>query len=175
MNAEAEEAEKPSVIMGLVVPLLAIVLVGGGAGWGLGTFVLAPNVPAPVAEAAAPAGHGEEKAGGHDAKPAEGEGHAAETGGVKIVDLDPIVTNVAVPSETWMRLELALVLDEPLDINVEKYIQQDLFAFARTVHLAYVDTPTGYLQFRNELTDRARMRAGPGKVRQVMVKAMLFE
>lgn len=175
MNAEAAEAEeKSSLVMGLVVPLVIVVALGAGAGWGLGTFVLSPNMPEPVAPDARSQAEGGQE--GHGAaKPADAKGHEGAAPGPQMVTLDPIVTNIAVPSATWMRLELSLVLSGPLDPLVENYIHQDLLAFARTLRLDHVDTPTGYLQFRNDLLDRARLRAGPGTIEQVLIKTMLFE
>lgn len=170
MEAETAPEPRSSLLMGLIVPLVVIVLAGAGAGWGLGTFILAPNLPERAA-AAAP-GH----AAGETTGETEGAGdHGGGAAGPQIVALDPIVTNIAVPAETWMRLELTLVLGQPLEPHVADYIHQDLLAFARTLRLDYVDTPTGYLQFRNDLLDRARLRAGAGKVEQVLIKTMLFE
>ncbi|MAW85358.1 MAG: hypothetical protein CMJ42_02390 [Phyllobacteriaceae bacterium] len=172
MEAETAQEAKPSLVMGLIVPLVVIILFGAGAGWGLGTFILAPNMPDPsVAEAA---DHAAGDAAAHDGEKAAGAAEKAGAG-PQVLVLDPIVTNIAVPSETWMRLELTLLLAEPLEPHVQDYIHQDLLAFARTLRLDYVDTPTGYLQFRNDLLDRARLRAGPGKVEEVLIKTMLFE
>ncbi|MCB1425768.1 MAG: flagellar basal body-associated FliL family protein [Brucellaceae bacterium] len=171
MDDETGEEPKPSLVKGLIVPLAVVVLFGAGAGWGLGAFILAPKIASPAATAQADAGaaaHGGEKAGA-EAK------HDAPAAGPQVTALDPIVTNIAVPSATWMRLELSLVLNETLEPHVADYIHQDLLAFARTLRLDYVDTPTGYLQFRNDLLDRARLRAGPGKIEQVLIKTMLFE
>jgi flagellar protein FliL len=169
MSANTQTESKPSAIVKMVIPLGLILVIGTGAGWGLGTFIFAPLEPVVSPENANSEQH------------ATKDNHAVEVGlaattvSLPIVDLDPIVTNIAIPADKWLRLELALILDQPLEPEVVRYIHSDLLAFARTLRLETIDTPTGYLQFRNELLDRARLRAGDDRIKNVMVKAILVE
>ena len=53
-------------------------------------------------------------------------------------------------------------------------IHQDLLAFRRTVKMHQVEGDSGYQHLRADLQERAAIRSG-GKVKEVLVRALLFE
>lgn len=199
---EPAPAQGPSMMMTLIVALL-LSLAGGGGGWAIGTFFLVPAdvaAPAPEADAhgAAPAdkgGHGDaakpdakadahgakpEGAHGDAAKPAEG-GHAAPAadahGGTavgNIVSLAPVVTNIAAPSDVWVRLEAVLKVTEPLEEGMAEEIHDDYMAFFRTARLRDLQGGSAFVDLKAELAHRARLRSAD-RVSAVFIKTFLFE
>lgn len=164
-----------------IVFVIVAALVAGGAGFGAGKVLFAPMVPAPVAVAADDYG---------DAAEAEDGDYASDkakdkTGGdlqvpvddlskLKIVDLEPITTNLAAPDQTWVRAEFSLGVDGEADEAVIEQIQSDVLAYLRTVRLQSVSHPSGFQHMLVDIQDRAALRS-EGAVKRVFVRALLFE
>jgi flagellar FliL protein len=171
----AEDKPKgPSIIVQAAV-FAVLTLMAGGAGWGMGQFVSADKSSTPEAQPAAlnaaPEARGEAAA--------QKEGHEAAGGaqGVMVGNallLEPMVTNLASPSDVWVRLEMALVVEVPLEEEMTQAIHQDLFSYVRTIRLNQLEGPSGYLNFKADLLDRAKIRS-EGKVNAVLIKTLLFE
>ncbi len=132
----------------------------------------APNsAPAPHAEAAA-------SDGGHAAEPAQGaasDEHGENTGIIR--QLAPIITNLASPKDVWMRIEVSIV------IKPEAKAEQDLIAvkssdqilaLLRTIDLAQIEGPSGFLHFREDINDLVR-ESSEHKVAQVLINSMVVE
>lgn len=106
---------------------------------------------------------------------AEQEPEANQPVPANIVDLAPITTNLAVPETVWVRLELSLVLDRPLeDQMLPDTIQQDILAYIRTVKLTQVQGASGYQHLKSDLRERAAIRSD-GLVKDILIRTMLFE
>ena len=60
------------------------------------------------------------------------------------MQLEPIVTNLAYPSENWLRLEVALMFNGPPDAKLAEDIHQDILAYVRTVSLQQIEGPRGF-------------------------------
>lgn len=144
----------PSVAVQLGV-LLALTLGAGGVGWLTGGYL-----------------------NGEIEQPPAVVGEAVETGQAapaNIVDLAPITTNLAVPEAVWVRLELSLVFDQPLeDQTLPDTIQQDILAYIRTVKLMQVQGASGYQHLKSDLLERAGIRSN-GLVKDILIRTMLFE
>ena len=97
---------------------------------------------------------------------------AAEKLGV--VYLEPITTNLAGPTETWVRLELALVFAEKGDLVIAQTVQQDVLAYLRTVKFHQIDGPSGFQHLKSDIEERAAIRS-EGRVRSVLIRTLLFE
>lgn len=99
---------------------------------------------------------------------------AADTTNVK--PLPAIVTNLATPQKTWVRLEASIVYsDATPDINaLAATIAEDVIAFLRTVPLAQLEGPSGFLHLREDLNERARIRSA-GKVRELVIQSLVLE
>jgi flagellar protein FliL len=173
-NAAEDKPKGPSVIVQAAV-FAVLTLMAGGAGWGMGQFVSKDKTAAPAAQPAAlkavPEAHGEAPApkDGHEAS---GGAHGILTGNSLL--LEPMVTNLASPSDVWVRLEMALVVEAPLEEELIQAIHQDLFSYVRTIRLNQLEGPSGYLNFKADLLDRAKIRSD-GKVKAVLIKTLLFE
>ena len=158
----------PSILVQIAV-LLLMTVAAIGIGWLSGSYLNSsvPQATAPEQPAATnnDAGHGE---AGH------GE-DAVGSGNPLILDLGTITTNLAAPGDTWLRLELSVVLDEPnQDPMLGETIHQDLLAFMRTVKLHQIEGASGFQHLKADLLDRASIRSG-GHVRAVLVRTLLFE
>jgi flagellar protein FliL len=171
-NPAQDQLKGPSLAVQAIV-FVALTLMAGGAGWGMGQFVGAGKDAAPSAEAAkaAPEAHGAAPAekGGHEAA---GGAHSPLTGNALL--LEPMVTNLASPADVWVRLEMALVVEHPLEEEMTQSIGQDLFGYVRTLRLNQLEGPSGFLNFKADLLERAKIRS-EGKVKAVLIKTLLFE
>lgn len=145
----------PSVVVQLGV-LAVLTLAAGGVGWLSGGY-LNKGVATPAETTA------RQEAGQPPAAPSN------------VVDLVPITTNLAVPESVWVRLELSLVLDRPLeDQTLPDAIQQDILAYIRTVKLMQVQGASGYQHLKSDLLERAAIRSN-GLVKDILIRTMLFE
>jgi len=164
MAATADEPAKgkgsPMIMM--IVGLLVLTVLGGGGGWVLGTMV-APRIKAATAAVQATA-----KAGG------EGKQTDAAAQANGIIALDPITTNLAYPSQSWIRLELALVFKGAPDAQLAQAIHQDILAYVRTVSLQQIEGARGLQYLRDDIQERVDLRS-EGRVSKVMFRTFVIE
>jgi flagellar protein FliL len=165
------EGKKKSGMMALVIPLVVLTAVGGGGGWIIGNM-LAPQVKqaedaAKAAEAAAAGGEGEAKKEEEGLPPISTEANG-------VVALEPITTNLAYPSENWIRLEVALMFNGPPDVKIAEDVHQDIMAYLRTVSLQQVEGPRGFQYLKDDLQERVDLRS-EGRVSKVMFRTLVIE
>lgn len=158
--------KKKSSLVTMILGLLIITALGGGGGWFVGHLV-APKISA-AREAAAAA-----------AKGAEGDKKDAAIQTIDpvanhIVQLEPIVANLAYPSENWVRLEVALMFNGPVDPKLAEDIGQDIMAYIRTVSLQEIEGPRGFQYLRDDIQSRVDLRSG-GRVSKVMFRTFVIE
>lgn len=158
--ANAEQipiAKGPSLIIQIAM-LLGMTAAALGIGWFSGAYLKNSEVAAP--------------------KPAAGEHAAPETSepgtGLTVAELPSITTNLAAPMETWVRMDVSLLLDAPLPAETIETIHQDLLTFMRTVKMHQVEGASGFLHLKADLQERASMR-GDGHVKDVLIRTLLFE
>jgi flagellar protein FliL len=169
-KTEGAKGSKPS-LMSVIIPVLLLTLIAGGGGFAVATMVGPNPASAPQAEMAA-------SDGDHVSKPEEGAAsneHGANLGIVRL--LAPIITNLASPKDVWMRIEVSIV------IKPEAQAEQDLIAvkssdqilaLLRTVDLAQIEGPSGFLHFREDINDLVR-ESSEHKVAQVLINSMVVE
>ncbi len=162
ISAAAEPPKKKSAVMLTAIAVVVLTLVGGGGGWVVGK-IIAP-APAKHEDAAAPAAE-------HGA-PAGGEGGKGAVTHVK--PLEPIIANLAYPSDSLVRLELSLIFGENVDEAVAGTVQEDILAYMRTVSLQQIQGPRGFSYLRDDLKERARLRS-QGKVADVVFRTFVIE
>jgi flagellar basal body-associated protein FliL len=195
----------PAKSGGMVMLILGLVgggLVATGGGWFLGGMIAGAAIerlaPEPAKDAVSPLAASAEGSGKDGSKPAakddhakggkagasDGEGdHAADghdaDGHGKagpVETLPAITTNLAGPGESWIRLELAVVVkgDGPLD-ETEKSILADAFlASLRNTTLQSITGPSGMLHLREDLTDTALLAAGE-RISDIRIVSMVVE
>jgi flagellar FliL protein len=165
-QAPAKKAGPSIVIQVAILAMMTVAAVG--TGWLSGAYLNSTTQhDEPQATASEPAakGHGEAKGG------AKGE----KAKGPQVIDLAPITTNLAAPTDTWVRLDLSIQLDAPTeDATLADTIQQDLLAFIRTVKLHQVEGASGFQHLKSDLAERASIRSN-GLVKAVYIRTLIFE
>ncbi|WP_407692046.1 flagellar basal body-associated FliL family protein [Rhizobium gallicum] len=150
--------------------LLTLTFLGAGGGWLVGTMI-APNVrSAEQAEEAAQTA----SASAEDKKEGEGGLPHISTEANNVVQLEPITSNLAYPSENWVRLEVALLFNGPPDVKVAEDIHQDVLAYIRTVSLQQIEGPRGFQYLRDDIQERVDLRS-QGRVSKVMFRTFVIE
>jgi flagellar protein FliL len=172
-------------IMPTVLAVGVLTVLAGGAGALTGTLLAsdeaaavaeapaaaAPTAPAPAKPDAAAAGEA-----GH-AAPKDGEAAEAETPPPdRLVAMKPIVTNLAAPANTIVRLESSLVISGDAEENTELLlarIEADTATFLRTVQLPQLEGARGITHLREDLVERARMRSP--HVSDILIQSLVAE
>lgn len=180
-EGEAEEGKKKKGggLVVTIVVVLVLSLIAGGGGWYLGGMLSGKfitqekkdEIAKKAAEAAAEASADskqEAKKPGQDSVP-----HlATEENGV--VALEPITTNLAYPSQNWIRIEVALLFNGKPDEKTAEEVHQDIMAYLRTVSLQQVQSARGFGYLRDDIKERAEIRS-EGKVKDVMFRTFVVE
>jgi flagellar protein FliL len=162
----APEKKKGSMVM-TIVGVAVVTLVGAGGGWVLGGMI----APKPVESHEPAAAEGEAKAEGE--KKEEGLRRIA-TEAAGVVQLEPITTNLAYPSDNWVRLEVALAFNGPPELMIAEQIHQDISAYMRTVSLQQIEGPRGFQYLKDDIQERVDLRS-QGKVSKVMFRTFVIE
>ena len=163
--------KKKSSFMSKLIEWLIVTLIAGGVGFAL----TAMNPPPP--DKAAAAGPQPGRLASTKKEPAKSEAAACGSDGPSLIDLPPIVTNVASPSDTWVRLEASIVFDPktmPHPEIVAAEIATDELAYLRTVDVKQLQGPIGLENIRQDLRDRAFVRSG-GKVTDMLLKTLVLQ
>jgi flagellar FliL protein len=155
--ATAPTQKGPSFVLQIAM-LAGLTVAALGMGWGAGAYLKSQQAAAPRP---APAATADPVVAGS---------------GLRFVtqDLPPITTNMAAPTETWVRMDLSLLLEAPLSTELASAVHQDLLAFMRSVRMHQVEGPSGFRHLKADLRERASMRSG-GKVRDVLIRTLVYE
>ncbi len=169
-DAKGDKPEEPQPappprrnIAATIAALLLVTLIAGGAGGGLGLYI-ASAVEEIVAARA-------------NAAPAKEAPAIEYSGDLVLQPIDAVVTNLAEPSDTWIRLETSIVfangaLPDPHVTAAE--IRQDIVAYARTMPLRRLEGPSALLHLREDLNERVAVRTG-GQVRELIIESMVVQ
>ncbi len=156
----AEDARTPPKgpsLIALLCVVAGLTMVAAGGGWLLGGR-LGLHLP------------GATKV--EDAKHVVGE----EVPSGSVVPLKPILTNIKIPQDVWIRLEAGIVArpGEKVSDELAATIAGDFMAFMRTVNLMQLRGPAGIEYLRTDLQERAAMRS-EGKIEKVYIWALVME
>jgi flagellar FliL protein len=166
-ETQSEAPKKKSGLVMTIAGVAAVTMIGGVGGWFVGNM-LAPQVEPPKVEKAA-----EEKAPEGGDKKDEGLPKlATEENG--IVQLEPITTNLAFPTDRWVRLEVALLFKDKPDAKMAETIHQDIAVYLRTVSLQQIEGPRGFQYLKEDLEERADM-ISEGRVSRLMFRTFLIQ
>ncbi|WEX11976.1 flagellar basal body-associated FliL family protein [Chelativorans sp. AA-79] len=117
---------------------------------------------------------GDQQAANETEHPAAEQTDGEAAGAPNVTTLDPITTNLADPTDVWVRMELAVVFDGEADPALARAIHQDLFAFMRTVKLRQIESASGFQHLKADLAERARIRS-EGKAKDILIMTFLYE
>ncbi|HUI20609.1 MAG TPA: flagellar basal body-associated FliL family protein [Methylocella sp.] len=159
--------EEPPAISGPVAPSLplllgvmaALTLVAAMAGAGLG-LLLDGTLSKEASSAAKPTTN--------DMK------YAGET---SVRELQPVIANLAEPSDAWIRVQASIVFDgkavqKPEVVAAE--IGEDILGFLRTLTIAQIGGASGLQHLREDLNERAFIRSG-GLVRELVLQTLVVQ
>lgn len=102
---------------------------------------------------------------------------AAMAGALVLKKLAPIVTNLAAPDNTWVRLEAAVLIDRKSALNAEPMmgtISEDMLAFLRSVTARQLEGAAGLKNLREDLSERIAIRS-KGLVRDVVIETLVVQ
>ena len=162
----AAKGAKSSGWMGIAISALAITLVaaGGGVLFGMKTAATIETAIAKRDAAARP------QAGKHVITMKYG-------GDTVVKSLDAVVTNLASPSDTWVRLEASMVFKNGALQNPEvtgAEIRQDMLAYLRTVNIAQLEGPSALQHLLEDLDERAAVRTN-GRVSELVIQTLVIQ
>jgi flagellar protein FliL len=168
---EGKAGKKTSPMIIMIASLAILTVVGAGGGWMVGTM-LAPKISAAQKAEDARETADAKQEGDHK------DGNAAlphiSTEANGIVQLEPITSNLAYPSENWVRLEVALMFKGQPDVKLAEDIHQDIMAYIRTVSLQQIEGPRGFQYLRDDIQERVDLRS-EGRVSKVMFRTFVIE
>ncbi|MBT9371941.1 flagellar basal body-associated FliL family protein [Rhizobium sp. CSW-27] len=170
---EGQTEKKKGALVPTIAGIAIVTLAGAGGGWVVGGMIAPKNPAAEQAAAEAKAAAAAPAAGGHGEKKEEGLPHIA-TEAAGVVQLEPITTNLAYPSESWVRLEVALAFNGPPELALAEEIHQDILAYMRTVSLQQIEGARGFQYLRDDIQERVDLRS-QGKVSKVMFRTFVIE
>ena len=90
-------------------------------------------------------------------------------------ELAPVVTNLAAPDGSWIRLQTAIVYDKtdaPAMELVGRKVSEDILTFVRTLTLEQIQGASGLEALRDDLNERAQLRSD-GKVRELLIEMLV--
>ncbi|MEM7289378.1 MAG: flagellar basal body-associated FliL family protein [Pseudomonadota bacterium] len=175
---DAPEPKKESS-GGFIVALALGTVIAAGTGWFLGGQFTPQSATDAMSkqEMTAKDEEKEEKKAKADEKDEDMEDAEAPSNPDNIIALDPILTVLQDSDNVFMRLELAIVLNEradEFDTESKLRLHSDLSALSRTLTLRQISGPSGYLHLRDDLIDRARL-ISDGIIKDVLVLSMVAE
>jgi flagellar FliL protein len=169
---EAPAKSGPSLIVQIAV-LLVLTAAAVGMGWFSGFYLNSTGSAAP--QKAEPTRIDKAHVKTSDKAATRKDGQPATAGDEPgLLPIETITTNLAAPSDVWVRMELSLVFDGEPDKAVAEEIHQDFLAFMRTVKLPQVEGASGFQHLKEDLEERARLRSH-GRVKNILIRTLLFE
>lgn len=145
----------------IAIAMLIVTILAGASGGFYGLRIATPGVE-----------HREKEARAED-KPAATASLQASAG---LFDLPPIVTNLSVPQDTWIRLEASLLFDEkaphPEALGAE--IAGDILAFLRTTTLTQIQGVAGLQNLRQDLNERVAICSN-GAVKEIVIRTLVLQ
>lgn len=191
-SESADKASSSSMGQTLIA-LAALTVIGAGSGGLLGLALEGGVSLEPRSAEQLLATKGMTKAGSEkqrrSAEPANGAddngqrtseaGHAetASRQSMQVKEMPPIVTNLAVPETSWVRLQAAIVYDAKAVPNPDLLateLMADIVTFLRTVSLASIEGADGLRALREDLSERATIRS-EGRVHEFIIQALVVQ
>lgn len=146
-----------------LIALVVLTLLAGGTGAGLGIY-LTETVERVVNERI-------------EAQEAAAVSLPRYNGDFNLTRLGPVITNLANPTDVWLRLETSIVysngsLERPEVTAAE--IREDILAYVRTLSLEQLQGPSALQHLREDLNERAALRTD-GKVEELVIETMVLQ
>lgn len=94
----------------------------------------------------------------------------------KLIELAPIVANLADPKDAWIRIEASILVDNDLQgaDAVAAQLAEDIVAYLRTTTLAQFEGASGFQNLREDVMDRAMIR-DRDHIKDVVIHGVVIE
>jgi flagellar FliL protein len=189
-NDDTTRARRGALVS-MLLPFLALTLIGGGAGGFFGFFVLG-SAPASKEQAQSEIQGAEERAhapqegratgrdkGKTDTATAQASAHPPNPPSMALLvkELPPVVANLAGKAGKLVRLQGAIVYDPHELPQIEPLVaalMSDLTAFISTLELAAIEGPDGLRRLQEELNERAATRS-ERRIREFIIEALVIQ
>ena len=150
-------------IIGLIVVTIVALLIGAGFGFFIDGKLKSQSAVTAV----------------KDAEPAEEAPPprtAASSPSARLIEMAPIVANLAQPADTWMRVEASILVEDGLEgaDGLAAKLAEDILAYLKTTTLAQFEGPSGFQNLREDVRDRAAIR-DPERIKDVIIHGMILE
>ena len=159
-------ANKSTLKITIIGVVIASVIAAGG-GWVIGGMLAPAAIE--MQDAAAAAQKMDKKA-----EKGEEEVPIAGAEGPNLIRLQPITTNLAFPAESWVRLEVSLVVKGEPDIEMVELVHQDMVGYLRTLSLQQIQGARGFRYVRDDLIERAILRS-KGNIENILIRTFVIE
>ncbi|MCJ2140907.1 flagellar basal body-associated FliL family protein [Methylobacterium sp. E-066] len=159
----ASDAEPPRSKVRWLLLLAGLTVLAIGAGGGGGLFMIS-KIEKAVAEKQKIEEEQVQKVVAYDAS-------------YSLANIGTVVTNLANPSDVWIRLEASIVLKTgtfPNPDPIAAEIRQDLLGYLHTLSVAQIEGPSGLVHLREDLTERVRLRSN-GQVREFFIETLVIQ
>jgi flagellar protein FliL len=140
-----------------IVPLALSTVIAAGAGGFLGLQILSLKIAAHRTE---------------EAKPTLEAGHSSDSA---VMELPPVVTNLAAPEGAWVRLQASMVYDKtalPNPAVVAAQIADDAVGYLKTLSVVQMQGASGLQALREDLNERAAIRSD-GHVQELVIEMLV--
>ena len=181
--AKTGQSSGNGAIIGVAIASILAAGLGAGAGWTLsqGRHDDAGKSAAPAASnGALPSGATvatrDAPSPAHVGARVEATASAPPPAAIKTLLLPPILTVVANPRNTWLRLEIA-VLAPADEHGIEEKLGQlgdDMLSYLRTIEVSQIEGPSGLRFLKDDLLERARTRTN-GQVQDIVIRTLVLE
>ncbi|MCT8989273.1 flagellar basal body-associated FliL family protein [Chelativorans sp. SCAU2101] len=162
---EQEEKKKGPSLIAQAAAFLAVTALAIGMGWFAGSRLEAERPADPEPRSFRPESRQAEETASAD---------EAEQPDSSVLALDAITTNLADPTDVWVRVELVAVFDGPADPALARAVHQDLFAYLRALKLKQIESASGFQHLKEDLRERARIRSD-GRVTDILIQTFIYE
>ena len=152
-----------SVILGVVIATIVAIVAGGGIGMQFSSLAPHDNkksIPKKI-----------------ESKVQEKTITKVYIGNRMVKVLLPIVTNLAEPKNSWVRLEGAIVFDSKDPVNFDvltAQVSEDTLAYLRTLRMTDLEGASALAYVHDDLTERARIRS-KGKILEFIISSLVVE
>jgi flagellar FliL protein len=157
----APQKKKRSGMILTIAAVAGVTAVAAAGGWFLGSFLAPAVAPKPEQKTEEAKKYGESLP----------KISTQENG---VVQLEPITTNLAYPTDTWVRLEVALLFKDKPEVKLAETIHQDIMVYLRSVSLQQLEGPRGFQYLKEDLEERADL-ISEGKVSNIMFRTFVVE
>ncbi|HLH10777.1 MAG TPA: flagellar basal body-associated FliL family protein [Methylovirgula sp.] len=103
--------------------------------------------------------------------------HPAAASKTRLIDLPPVITNLADPVDSWVRLQASIVIDDEPSRKPELMaaeIANDILGFMKTVTVSEIGGASGLQHLREDLTERAEIRS-QGRVHELIIQTLVVQ